>query len=429
MRGAGDLYTRRNRRQAAIENAWGYASKMSSEDRNIDVCIVGGAGHVGLPLALVFAAQGLRVLIHDIDERALAGIEAGRMPHLEEGGDALLKEVLANGRLSLSHEPTSISAAKTVVITIGTPVDEFLNPVHKAVKHCMDGLLPHLRDGQLLVLRSTVFPGTTEWVARYLVDSGRSIEVAFCPERVVQGQTIRELRTMPQIVSGMTSAATAAATTLFGNIAPETIELTPAEAEFAKLFNNSFRYIQFAIANQFYMIANSAGVDYYRILDAMTRNYPRARGMPAAGFTAGPCLFKDTMQLAAFSRNQFGLGHAAMLVNEGLVLYIIDRLRARYPLGEMTVGLLGMAFKKDSDDIRASLSYKLKKDLSLYARAVLTTDPLVRNDPDIKPLDEVVAKSDLLIVCAPHSAYAQLATANKPTIDIWNYVPGGTHGL
>jgi UDP-N-acetyl-D-mannosaminuronic acid dehydrogenase len=185
------------------------------------------------------------------------------------------------------------------------------------------------------------------------------------------------------------------------------------------LFGNAYRYIEFAITNQFYLIAKSAGLDYQRILRAMKHNYPRARNIPSPGYAAGPCLMKDTMQLTAFARNEFSLGNAAMLVNEGLPLQVVDDLRRRYDLGKMTVGLLGMAFKSEIDDIRASLSYKFKKVLNGYAREVLTTDPFVTADPDLLPFDEVVERSDMLILCTPHGIYRTADLKGKPAIDVW----------
>jgi UDP-N-acetyl-D-mannosaminuronic acid dehydrogenase len=303
-------------------------------------------------------------------------------------------------------------------------VDEFLNPVRKVVQDCVDALLPTLADGQLVVLRSTVFPGTTDWLASYLKTRGRSLKVAFCPERVVQGNGLKELRDMPQIVSGTTPDAEREAAALFERIAPEVVVVSPMEAEFAKLFSNAYRYIEFAATNEFYLVAKSAGVDYQRVLKAMTHNYPRLKGMPRPGFAAGPCLVKDTMQLSAFARNQFGLGHAALLINEGLVLHVVDDIKRRYDLAGITIGLLGMAFKAESDDIRASLSYKFKKVLSGQARAVLTTDPFVTTDADLRPLDDVIAGSDLLILCAPHAAYRDADFKGKPVFDVWGHLHG-----
>jgi UDP-N-acetyl-D-mannosaminuronic acid dehydrogenase len=387
-----------------------------------DLTVVGGGGHVGILLVLAFAEAGFRVNVHDLNRGVLETLQSGRLPFIEHGGEALLAKALQQDRLVFTTSPADISRRGPVIITIGTPIDEFLNPVRKVVQDCIDALLPHLVDGQLLVLRSTVFPGTTEWLDGYLKRRGRELKVAFCPERVVQGQGIKELKETPQIVTGTTPAAEAEAAKLFSAIAPELIVVSPREAEFAKLFNNAYRYIEFAAANQFYQIAKSAGVDYRRVYDAMKRNYPRARSIPTPGLAAGPCLVKDTMQLAAFAQNQFSLGNAAMLVNEGLVLHLCDDLRRRYDLSRMTVGLLGMAFKADIDDTRASLSYKFKKALASLADAVLTTDPFVTTDPELLPLDEVISRSDLLILCAPHSAYRQLDLGGKPVVDVWGFL-------
>ena len=388
-----------------------------------DICIVGGAGHVGLPLSLVFASKGKRVRIFDIDQRALDAIALGKMPFMEQGAQPLLEAVLKSGRLEMTSDPAAVAGAKTVLLTIGTPIDEFLNPTLRMIKQCVDMLLPHLSDGQLIVLRSTVYPTVTDWLSKYLVQQGKKILVAFCPERIVQGHAIDELQTLPQIVSGSTPEAEEAAAQLFGSIAPSIVRLTPTEAEFAKLFSNAFRYIEFAVANQFYTMATTAGVDYYRVIEGMQEGYARAGHMPRAGLAAGPCLFKDTMQLAAFSKNEFSIGHAAMLVNEGLPSFLVDQLRQQHPLELLTVGILGMAFKADNDDRRSSLSYKMKRLLSFHAGTVLTTDPYVTGDPELLPLEEVVRRSDILVLCAPHSDYRNLDTAGKTVVDVWNFWP------
>ena len=389
---------------------------------NANLTIVGGAGHVGVPLVLAFAEAGLRVNVNDLNKDSLDALQAGRLPFVEYGAEAALKNALLNGRLVFTNSSEHISTGGPVIITVGTPIDEFLNPVREVVQDCIDAVLPSLADGQLVVLRSTVFPGTTDWLASYLRTKARKMKVAFCPERVVQGNGLKELREMPQIVSGTTPEAECEATKLFGRITPEVVTVSPIEAEFAKLFSNAYRYIEFAITNEFYLIAKSAGVDYQRVLTAMQRNYPRSKGIPRPGFAAGPCLVKDTMQLSAFARNQFNLGHAALLINEGLVLHVVADLRRRYELANTRVGLLGMAFKAESDDIRASLSYKFKKVLSGQVRALLTTDPFVTTDPELRPLDEVIANSDLLILCTPHAAYREADFRGKPVFDVWGHL-------
>jgi len=398
------------------------APERSRTATDADLTVVGGAGHVGIPLVLAFAEAGLTVNVNDLNKDTLATLRAGKLPFIEYGAAPLLTKALAEHRLTFSSAPAEISRKGPVIVTIGTPVDEFLNPVQKEVQACIDALLPHLADDQLLILRSTVYPGTTDWLDGYLKQLGRKLKLAFCPERVVQGHGIRELREMPQIVSGTTPEAEAEAAALFRRIAPELVVVKPLEAEFAKLFSNAYRYIEFAATNQFYMIAKSAGADYQAIMKAMKHKYPRLASIPRPGFAAGPCLFKDTMQLAAFARNQFGIGHAAMQVNEGLVLQVVDDLRRNYDLGTMTVGLLGMAFKAEVDDTRASLSYKFKNALRACARDVLTTDPFVTTDASLLPLDTVITRSDLLILCTPHSAYRDADLKGKPVVDVWGFL-------
>ena len=387
-----------------------------------DLTVVGGAGHVGIPLVLAFAEAGMTVNINDLNKNTLATLQSGKLPFIEHGAAPLLTKALADKRLVFTSEPASISKSGPVIVTIGTPVDEFLNPVPGPVQQCIDDLLPHLADDQLIVLRSTVYPGTTDWLHDYLARLGRKNRIAFCPERVVQGYGIKELREMPQIISATTPEAEQEAVELFKRIAPELVIVKPLEAEIAKLFNNAYRYIEFAATNQFYMIAKGAGVDYQAVMKAMKHNYPRAKSFPGPGFSAGPCLFKDTMQLAAYARNQFGLGHAAMQVNEGLVLQLVDDLKRNFDIASMTVGLLGMAFKAEIDDTRASLSYKLKRTLQMSARNVLTTDPFVTTDPAVLPLDKVVDESDILILCTPHAAYKEADLKGKPVVDVWGFL-------
>jgi UDP-N-acetyl-D-mannosaminuronic acid dehydrogenase len=391
---------------------------------NADVTVVGGAGHVGIPLVLALAESGLRVNVNDLSRQTLDVLASGRLPFMENGAEPVLARALADKRLVFTDRPGDVSIRGPVIITIGTPVDEFFNPVRRVVQDCIDSLLPRLADGQLLILRSTVFPGTTDWLSDYLKEKGRRLKVAFCPERVVQGNGLPELREMPQIVSGTSEQAAEEAAALFERIAPEIVRLSPKEAEFAKLFTNAYRYIEFATANEFYLIAKAAGIDYHRVLQGMKHNYPRLKSNLRPGYAAGPCLVKDTMQLSAFASNQFGLGHAALLINEGLALRVVEDIRRRFDLPNTRVGLLGMAFKADSDDVRASLSYKFKKALAGQARAVLTTDPFVSLavDPDLKPLDDVIAGSDLLILCAPHAVYKMTDFKGRPVYDLWGHV-------
>ncbi len=385
-----------------------------------DVCVMGGCGHVGLPLAVLLADKGLKTAIYDIDLEAIAKVHNGQPPFMEDGLEPVLRRTLAARTLSVHEAPPVIAECRYLVVVIGTPVDEYLNPRVNAVWGALQRIRPHLRDGQTIVLRSTLYPGISAQLNQYVRDEGLKIDVTFCPERVAQGQSLREIRELPQIVSGFSTQGVAAARELFTGVASEIIELSPIEAELAKLFNNAWRYAGFAMANQFFMICNEHEVDFYRVHKAMTQNYPRATGLPRPGFAAGPCLLKDTMQLAAFYGHNFFLGHAAMLVNEGLPDYVARRLRDKYDLRNMSVGILGMAFKADSDDVRDSLSFRLRKQLQVQAREVLCSDPYAQFEGNL-PLTDVLHRADILVIGVPHTQYRQLTWPDrKPVIDIWN---------
>jgi UDP-N-acetyl-D-mannosaminuronic acid dehydrogenase len=384
----------------------------------MDMVIVGGCGHVGLPLALSLADCGYRVGIDDIDAAKVAYVKAGNVPFLENGADTLLKKLLPTGRLELASDPSLVENTETVILVIGTPIDEFMNPSVRIFDKVLDELMPHLKNSTMIVLRSTVFPGTTESVERRLRAAGIQADVVFCPERIAEGHALEELRTLPQLVGASSDRAFEKASALFERLGVSTVRTTPIEAELAKLLTNTWRYMKFAIANQFFQIAHRSGVDYNTVLDAIRHDYPRAQDLPGPGFAAGPCLLKDTMQLSAFTPDHFPMGQAAMQINEGLPNYIVDTLNSRRPLQGRTVGILGMAFKGESDDPRASLSYKVRKLAAFKGARVLCTDPFIE-DPSFDSLEKVLADSDILVIAAPHRAYKKLDLAGRDVVDIW----------
>jgi len=388
-----------------------------------DVAIVGGCGNVGVPLGIAFAREGLRTALYDFDSDAVGVVNAGVMPFREQDAQPELEAALINGTLVATTDVTRVGRAENVVIVIGTPVNQYLNPDLTAVRDAVGDILPHLRDRQLVVLRSTVFPGVTEVVERLIDEAGLDIDVGFCPERIAEGHALRELRELPQIIAGCSPRAEERATLLFKNLTDKMVYLEPREAEVAKLMTNTWRYIKFATANQLYMLANDFGLDYEKIRSAVVEDYPRAADLPKAGFAAGPCLLKDTMQLSAFNNNDFTMGQAAMNINEGLPLYVVSQLNKQHDLSDKTVGILGMAFKGDSDDGRWSLSYKLRRILEFHAAEVVCTDPYVADDILI-PLDDVLARADLIVIGAPHSQYRGLEI-DQPVADVWGILGRG----
>jgi len=392
-----------------------------------DVAIIGGAGHIGLPLALAFADQGKSVLAHDIDAAAFETIAAGKMPFMDAGSEEVLQRVLGKS-LSLSTDCAAIAEAEIVIITIGTPVDEHLNPQYRSMKQFANSLAPHLRDGQLVIFRSTLYPSSTERMREVWKRNLPELEVCFCPERIAQGHAMEELHALPQIVSGFEPWAIDKAKALFRLLTPLVVEVNPLEAELTKLFTNSYRYIQFAAANQFYMIAGDYGADFKEIYRAMTYEYPRMRDFPKAGFASGPCLFKDTMQLSAFTNNRFFLGHNAMLINEGLPNYLVEKVKAKHDLSRMTSGILGMAFKADCDDKRDSLAYKLRKILEIESREVYCSDCHIHEEGFIGE-EEMIDKCDIVFLGAMHQRYRSLDFKGKIVVDVWDAIDeAASHG-
>jgi len=383
-----------------------------------DVVVVGGCGHVGLPLALSFAECGYKVGIDDIDHAKIEQVRSGTVPFLENGAEELLRKILPTGRLVLASDPSMLARTDTVVLVIGTPIDEFMNPSVQVFDRVLDELMPHLHDGCLVVLRSTVFPGTTQTVERRIRAEGIDADVAFCPERIAEGHALEEIRSLPQLIGVSSDEAFEKARGLFAPMGVQVVRTTPLEAELAKLLTNTWRYMKFAIANQFFQIAHRSGVDYDRVLNAVRQDYPRAADLPGPGFAAGPCLLKDTMQLSAFTPDRFPMGQAAMQINEGLPNYIVDSLNTRQPLAGRTMGILGMAFKGESDDPRASLSYKLRKLAAFKGAKVICTDPYI-NDESFLPLDRVLREADLLVIAAPHRVYGQLDLKGREVVDVW----------
>lgn len=388
--------------------------------RDLRIAVVGGGGHVGLPFGLLLADFGHAVTLIDTDAARVEEIRAGRMPFFERGADEMLRRTLDSGRLQARTDLNALPEQDVVIVTIGTPVDEYLDPSILQFDRVMEAVLARMRAGQLLIIRSTVFPGVTARLGRTIAERELEIDLAYCPERIAQGYALEELTKLPQLVAGSTPAATRRAREFFAGLGARVIQLSTVEAELAKLFTNSYRYINFAISNQFYMIAERFGADFQRIYSAVTADYPRMTGFAPAGFAGGPCLLKDTMQLASFNHNLFALGQTAMMVNEGLPSFLVEQLKKARDLTRDTVGILGMAFKGNCDDPRSSLAYKLRKILTMECRRVLCTDPHIAH-PDFVPLQTVLDEADVLIVAACHREYRDLRTA-KPVVDVFGFL-------
>ncbi len=388
-----------------------------------DICVVGGAGHVGLPLAMLFAQAGRRVTVVDTDRERLRQVRSGLLPFREEGGEQLLEEVLATGRLRCTTDPAAVAGSEVVLVAIGAPAGKTADGLRDVLESWLVETEPHIQEGALLVLRSTLPPGTASEVAGLLRERGRLIDVGVCPERVVEGRSLVEIKTLTQIVGAETPEAAERCVELFATLGIRCVRATPMEAELAKILANTWRYVTFAVANEFGLIAAAAGVDHSNVLELVRDGYPRASGLPGPGFAGGPCLWKDASQLVAVGQGAASLTEAAIAVNEGMPERIVEMAQGCVLLDRGGVALLGMAYKAESDDTRGAMSYRLRRLLEEAGARVACHDPFV-TDPDLVDLDTALEGADLVIVGAAHAAFRGLEIGDRALIDPWGVVDG-----
>ena len=384
------------------------------------VCIVGGAGHVGLPLGLAISTKGYKVKLIDKNIQNIKKINNAMMPFVEEGCKPLLKKMINKKKISATNSLIAVKECKYIIICLGTPVDKKFNPDLKNFIKFFYELKKYLTKGHIVIIRSSIYPGICNKI--YSIIQDRCKNLSYCPERIAQGKSIIELPKLSQIVSGINLKAKKESKKIFSKICKKVIFTKIIEAELIKLFSNTFRYINFSISNQFYMMCQNEELDFTKIRNLMRDKYERNLNLPKAGFTAGPCLLKDTMQLSSYYKHKFPLCHSAMNINEKLPEFIIKKLSEKHNLKKKTVGVLGLAFKAENDDIRDSLSIKLLKILKSKKIKTLQSDEYYKDSQNINK-NLVIKKSDILIIATPHKAYKNLKISkNKVLVDIWGLI-------
>ena len=390
------------------------------------ISVIGGAGHVGLPLCLVLADCNYQVYGIDIDDAKNEVIMSGKLPFIEEQGEEYLGRALEKGKLTMTSDTSKIKESDIVIIILGTPTDENLNPRISPLTQMVNNNRRFLKKGQLIILRSTVTPGTTEIIKRLIEkDSywvvGKDIFLVYAPERVFQGKAIEELQTLPQLIGAFDDKSYELAQKFFLTFLKDScLRMTPAEAEIGKLVTNMARYVEFAVANEFYLIAEQFGVNIHKIVDACSYNYPRLN-IPVPGpNVGGPCLYKDGwFLLERFPFN--GIISTAFRINEGMTMQIVLKLQQFAHIRKVTI--LGLTYKAGSDDTRNSLSFKLKKQLEHTYELVLI-DPYLEDYKDM----ERIRGSDAIVLMTPHKEFSDLKTivssvANDEClyVDIWGF--------
>jgi UDP-N-acetyl-D-mannosaminuronic acid dehydrogenase len=366
-----------------------------------------GLGRVGLPLALCFADRGIRVLGADHDPAVLDSIRAGRMPFAEAGTQELLERVANTDRLELTERAADAAQADDIVITIGTPSFSHVESDLRQMRAAVDDLLPLLRPGHALILRSTIAPGTTEFVAGYLekrrdLRVGEDVYVAHAPERIAAGRFLEEITSLPCIIGGVGEASAERAAEVFSVFGAPIVKTTPMQAELAKIWTNILRYAAFALPNLLMMDCERYDANVFEVIDLINHDYPRG-GIAMPGMTAGTCLRKDF----AFSEersNSPGMLLAVSRVNESVPLFLVEGIKRRMgTLASRKVAVLGLTFKRDTDDERDSLSHKLIRLLERELADVAVCDPHAPSPT--QPLLDALQDADVVIVATNHSEF------------------------
>lgn len=412
------------------------------EARRATLAVV-GLGRVGLPLAIVLASEGFRVMGVDVDPSRRKTVQLGKMPFHEPGSEQSLAEAVASGRLTVHGSPAEvIPLVDVIVFCVGTPLSDQLRPDYVQLRAALEGVAPYLRPGQLLIQRSTVSPGTLlKVVLPYLRErvpevAGRLL-LAACPERIAEGNAHHELRSLPEIVGGIDEESCRAAGSLFRALSPDKlIHLTdPTSAELAKLFTNVYRYVSFALANEFALLAEYYRVDVHDILRMVNERYPRA-GVPLPGPAGGPCLTKDGYFLVEeLTLPDFVL--LAWKLNDATPAHVVRRLARRLAtygtaLDRTPVAVLGRAFKRDSDDLRDSPAVRIAELLRREGAEVRAHDPFVPG----ATLEQSLDGAQAFVLATNHSFYeslnptemASLMDPPRVGMDCWGMLDRATFG-
>jgi len=383
------------------------------------ISIIGGGGHIGLPLAVKFAENNFKINIIDTNEKNLLKISKNQPPFKEIHLKKRLGKVLKKNMFSFSKSLKSIKHSKYVIVCIGTPISNKLKPDLKLFYDLFKNLSKYLVRNNHIIIRSSILPGTSVKVYNTIKNNCKNL--TYCPERIVEGFSLKELPIIPQIIAGSNKNTVRETKNLFKKITKDIIITNFIEAELSKIFSNLYRYINFAIPNEMYLISKKLNANFTKIREIMRFNYSRNNGLAKAGFVGGPCLMKDSMQIGYLFNKKQSLINAAYETNEKLPEKIVNELKKKN-FGSKIVGVMGLAFKADSDDIRGSLSYRLIKILKKNQFKVLYSDPYVNYKNKVSE-KKLISKSKVIIIGTNHSKYKRIKIPkDKELIDLSGFI-------
>lgn len=411
-------------------------------DRRATIAVI-GMGYVGFPLANAVHRQGFDVLAYDTDERKIAALLAGKS-YLGGISEQHVAQLLASGRFHATTAPSRLTQADALLICVPTPLHADHTPDLSHVTETAGMIAAHLRDGQLVVLESTSYPGTTAQVVKPILDrSGRRFFLAYSPEREDPGNGFFSTHTIPKVVSGVDAESHRLAVALYAQIVERVVPVSsPDVAEAVKLAENIFRSVNIAMANELKMVFDGMGIDVWEVIAAAgSKPFGYMPFFPGPG-VGGHCIPVDPFYLS-WKAQQQGLATPltalAGRINDGMPAYVLSRLEQATAVRGARLLLLGIAYKADIDDIRESPALALMELLEARGAEVAYHDPFIPVIPATRrhsayadrrstPLDaHMLAGFDAVILVTAHSGidYGMVMTHSRLVVDTRNRLPSG----
>jgi len=382
----------------------------------VKIGIIGGAGHVGLPFAVVLAAAGYEVVAFDTDIERVRLVSNGTPPFYEPGLPELLKSELLSHRFRMVNDLEVLTQCEIIFVVVGTDLDEQEAPQNQSVFEAIRQVRRNLSPSTSIALRSTLMPGTTKAVSMML---GPDVaEVTYCPERIAEGCALQELREIPQVIGTELGQPSQKLNSVFESLGVKVITASWHEAELGKLILNAWRYSQFALANEFSQICEFYDTSFRQIRSQFLVDYPRGVGLMGPGFAGGPCLKKDTLQLLNTQDKASSLLNSVVLSHRRMLMSVVEQVIDNMESVDSTVIQLGLTFKPGSDDLRGSTAMELAHELAGKIKDFRVVEPYVSHIPRFTPVSLVEAMqiADVIVVGTRHPEFLGVEVG-APIID------------
>ena len=373
------------------------------KNKKFNLCVI-GMGRIGLPLAISFAKKGVNVLGRETNKEILDKINRGELPFFEKDMGVAFNQALKKKTITFdSDNDRTIQKCEIIIIAVETPLRENLLPDMSIINNVIEEVCGKAKDNSIIILRSTLAPGTTEkQILPKILEINNTLNVAVCPERIVEGRAMEEIERLPEIIGIDDLKIGDVVKELFLILGNKEITITDTKtAETAKIFANVFRYVNFALANEFALICEDIQVNAHEAI--MLANKDSRSGIPNPGPAGGPCLHKDGHFLG--NTPFLNLIKSSWLLNESIPTHIINTIEKQVgPIFGKTIGVLGRSYKANIDDMRDSLAIKLIEELETKQAKVISFEP---NDSNSNSLEDVL-KSEIVILAVNHSEFLEI---------------------